>query len=230
MKFRCWVGMVILIWIVLIVLASQARASDHPYPRLHPIVRKAAYIIAGHPFRVRCDISDEGYLGSSDYGLTEVRLRPWICKEANFFADGYRPKPYTKPFFQLSLALAVVLHESIHQIGPPYTMTEGEVAELRECIKDVPPTFIWWNYCEDPRPDLEALTECRTIQTLWAFSMLLGAEEAYGRALGHAYMRHYKWNAAPGEQWPWSRYYKHPDCVDGGKLDMWPGFGDWPNS
>lgn len=229
MKNRLLVGLLFL-GLLFTAGQSQARAAPlkwEPAP-LDAVVRKAAYKIAGHWFTIKCDLPRRIRAPGISSGSI-VAFKPWVCREANYFTI-HQAKPYSKQAFRQTVALHAIIHESTHQSGPPYIMTREEGTAYEECLEKSEESNRL-KEC-DPRPDLEALTECKATQTMMWFAMELGASEEVARALGHAYMRYYKRNSKPGENTSdryYARYYAHPDCYDGGPLDLAPGIGDWPN-
>jgi hypothetical protein len=66
----------------------------------------------------------------------------------------------------------------------------------------------------------EALTECRSVQSIAWTAQRLGATPAQGRALAQRYLDIW-YPRLPG-------HYRTADCVDGSGLDLRPGDPSWP--
>jgi len=68
----------------------------------------------------------------------------------------------------------------------------------------------------------EAVTECFAVQLSGRTSVVLGTSEAYGRRLAQLFWRNFY---LAGREPP---SYRHSECHNGGKLDLFPEAAVWP--
>jgi len=195
---------VLLIGLAALVTGSIATAQT-PAAAAHLARSVSAAIanVSGTPVRVRCDVTDGGYIdlmGHADRRHRLIELHPGICRRLDDLAAP--PAPVGTPAFAAeSEALLVAMHEAVH-LSPYGAGTD------------------------------EALVECRAVQLVATAAVQLGSTAAQADALGHAALAFHQRLPGLGDRRVGLHgmpNYQSSDCYDGGPLDIHPESSDWPN-
>jgi hypothetical protein len=169
-------------------------------------LRAVASTIAGRPVQVRCpgvygrifswDIV-EGSVRFDASGMPsdETRLRELTCAELDALAEGRR-------------AGAVACVEAGGACG-------READDVALAVNVLAHEAWHLSGVQD-----EALTECRSVQSIAWTAQRLGATAAQGRALARRYLE--TWYPRLPDR------YRSAECVDGNALDLRPGDPSWP--
>jgi len=199
MKFHIVLA-VLLAGALTLVLPAGAKTPSPVEPGFAPLrLASTAQIlvdaISNGPSEVGCDLLP-GQFGRSYAALDELYVEPFICQRINALATSPQTVARLPDGSRILFRTALALSVLVHES---------------------------WHLSDEPWSLDEAWTDCREIQTSWAFAELLGADHATAVRLGQISVSiHYlKVMFSP-------KYENLAKCRAGGEWDLSPSTPAWP--